>query len=180
MSTAHPGDNVGDLGLYAGKTAPPRWCPAASCGKTIVPPESDEIAIAEMPAGSVLLYTGNVLHGAGANRSNSARFGLALHYNLGWLRQEENQYLAVPPEVARELPVQIRELLGYSLGSPFLGFVDHIAPNDYIDGVRDPAKSSLEPPALFEQDRSYRRFQVSDTVVSGRHRFDVAADGGRE
>jgi ectoine hydroxylase-related dioxygenase (phytanoyl-CoA dioxygenase family) len=33
----------------------------------------------------------------------------------GWLRQEENQYLAVPPEVAKNLPVRIQKLLGYAL-----------------------------------------------------------------
>ena len=47
-----------------------------------------------MPAGSVLIYTGNVYHGGGANRSNTDGRGMALHYSLGWLRQEENQYLS--------------------------------------------------------------------------------------
>ena len=85
-------------------------------------PEPSEIQSSEMPAGSVLIYTGNTIHAAGSNRSNGARSGVALHYGLGWLRQEENQYLAVPPEQARELPLQIRELMGYALGAPQLWF----------------------------------------------------------
>ena len=60
-----------------------------------------------MSAGSVLLYIGSTIHGGGANRSDAARFGLALHYALGWLRQEENQYLAVPIDAARPLPKQV-------------------------------------------------------------------------
>src|SRR5512134_2414968 len=59
---------------------------------------------AEMPAGSVLLYTGALYHGAGANRSDGTRYGVNLTYALSWLRQEENQYLAVPPDIARTFP----------------------------------------------------------------------------
>src|SRR5436190_18129918 len=59
---------------------------------------------AEMPAGSLLFYTGALYHGAGANRSSAVRYGLNVTYAVSWLRQEENQYLSVPPEIARELP----------------------------------------------------------------------------
>src|SRR5262245_19779473 len=48
---------------------------------------------AEMPAGSVLFYTGSLYHGAGANRSGDTRFGPNITYAVSWLRQEENQYL---------------------------------------------------------------------------------------
>ena len=58
-------------------------------------PEPDEIISADMPAGSVLIYTGNVIHGGGANKANAPRYGVALHYVLGWLRQEENQLLTM-------------------------------------------------------------------------------------
>ena len=34
------------------------------------------------------------------NRSNDWRFGVILTYALGWLRQEENQYLDVPQHIA--------------------------------------------------------------------------------
>ena len=30
-----------------------------------------------------------------------------------WLRQEENQFLDVPPEVAKKLPPQLAQLIGY-------------------------------------------------------------------
>jgi ectoine hydroxylase-related dioxygenase (phytanoyl-CoA dioxygenase family)/AcrR family transcriptional regulator len=97
-------------------------------------PKPEEIVAAEMPAGSVLLYLGSTFHGGGANRSNEARFGLALHYALGWLRQEENQYLAVPIEEARKLPRKIQELMGYAMGGSALGFVDHQDPNEFLNG----------------------------------------------
>lgn len=85
-------------------------------------PEPHEIVSAEMSAGSVLLYTGSILHGGGKNRSDGHRLGVLLHYAPSWLRQEENQYLSCPPGVARDLSPELRALIGYSKGGPILGF----------------------------------------------------------
>lgn len=86
-------------------------------------PTEREIVFAEMPAGSVLLYGGSILHGGGSNSTNSeSRLAVLIHYTLSWLRQEENQYLSCPPEIAAELSVELRNLMGYSLASPILGF----------------------------------------------------------
>jgi len=41
---------------------------------------------AEMPAGSVLFYTGALYHGAGANRSDRVRYGVNITYAVSWLR----------------------------------------------------------------------------------------------
>ena len=48
--------------------------------------------------------------------------GLNITYCLGWLRQEENQYLSCPPEIARDLSEEMQDLLGYTLGSYALGY----------------------------------------------------------
>jgi ectoine hydroxylase-related dioxygenase (phytanoyl-CoA dioxygenase family) len=84
---------------------------------------SDEIAIGAMPAGSVLIWMSGTLHGAGANRSNDWRYGVFLSYSLGWLRQEENQYLDVPPALARTLSKELRNLVGYKMHRG-LGFAE--------------------------------------------------------
>ncbi|MFM7892212.1 MAG: phytanoyl-CoA dioxygenase family protein [Actinomycetota bacterium] len=84
---------------------------------------------AVMPKGSVVLYTGRTIHGGGANRSDHVRRALNVDYVLGWLRQEENQYLSCPPDVARTLPRDIQKLAGYTFGAYALG---------YVDDVRDP------------------------------------------
>ncbi len=89
---------------------------------------------AEMEKGSVLIYTGSVYHGGGANRSDETRYAVNITYNRSWLRQEENQYLSVPMEIARELPVDLLRLMGYALGAYALG---------YIDDVRDPIAAVL-------------------------------------
>lgn len=90
--------------------------------------EADSVA-AEMRRGSVLIYTGSVYHGGGANRSDSTRAGINITYNRSWLRQEENQYLAVPLEIARTLPDDLLRLIGYARGAYALG---------YVDDLRDP------------------------------------------
>ena len=67
-----------------------------------------------MPKGSALFYLGSTWHSGGPNRSNSPRAGLIITYSLGWLRQEVNQYLEVPPEAARRYDARVRRLLGYT------------------------------------------------------------------
>ena len=76
--------------------------------------------------GSCIIYLGRTLHSGGENRSAQGidRWGLNVDYNLGWLRQEVNQYLDVPPHVARTLPPQIQELIGYTMGGTALGYFD--------------------------------------------------------
>jgi ectoine hydroxylase-related dioxygenase (phytanoyl-CoA dioxygenase family) len=89
----------------------------------------EQCAAAEMPAGSVLFYTGALYHGGGANSSGGTRYGLNITYAVSWLRQEENQYLSVPAAVARTLPKELLRLMGYARGAYALG---------YVDDMRDP------------------------------------------
>ena len=84
--------------------------------------EPDQITQAEMRAGSVLVYSGSVFHGGGENRSDADRIGINITYTLGWLRQEENQYLTCPPEIAQDLERPLQELIGYSMGQYALGY----------------------------------------------------------
>lgn len=116
-------------------------------------PRPEEIVTTVMPRGSVLLYTSNLIHGGGENRSNVTRRGMALHYNLGWLRQEENQYLSLPPTLARDLPEPLQRLIGYDLGAPYLGFVEAGHPQALLrDSVpADMARTSPEAEARAKQ-----------------------------
>ncbi len=82
----------------------------------------EEIGYAEMKRGSVLIYTGTVSHSGGANVSSGDRMGLNITYALGWLRQEENQYLSCPPEIARTLDPELAQLIGYAMGQYALGY----------------------------------------------------------
>jgi ectoine hydroxylase-related dioxygenase (phytanoyl-CoA dioxygenase family) len=80
-----------------------------------------QVERAEMTRGSVFFYTGKVFHGAGANQSRDIRQGINITYCLGWLRQEENQFLCTPLEVAKTLDDELLKLMGYQ-AAPF-GYV---------------------------------------------------------
>lgn len=101
-------------------------------------PEEREVVYAEMPAGSAVIYLGSTIHAGGANRSEFGRPGIHLSYVAGWLRTEENNTLATPPDVARHLPRRAQELIGYdihdatSLGGGYLGCVDLARPIDTL------------------------------------------------
>src|SRR5439155_16205084 len=95
---------------------------------------NDDTAPAEMPAGSLLFYLGSLYHGGGANRSHEVRAGINVGYTLAWLRQEENQYLACPLDVARELPDDLLKLMGYSRAAYALGYFGDT--QDPLEAVR--------------------------------------------
>lgn len=86
----------------------------------------DEVVRAEMPAGSVLYWLGGTLHGAGANSTpEDWRYGIILTYNLGWLRQEENQHVSIPLADVLALPDAMRSRLGFDMDyENSLGFYD--------------------------------------------------------
>ena len=90
--------------------------------------DAAECAVAAaMPKGSVLLWDGATWYGGGANVSDDVRFGLSINYCRGWVRQQENQYLAVPRPLAKSLPQALQKMIGYD-NCEFLGYVDRSHP----------------------------------------------------
>ncbi len=72
-----------------------------------------EATRAAMPAGSGMIYTGKVVHGAGANTTDAVRHGMHLSFVVGWLRPEEASPLMIDRELAATLPTRARQLLGW-------------------------------------------------------------------
>jgi ectoine hydroxylase-related dioxygenase (phytanoyl-CoA dioxygenase family) len=77
---------------------------------------------AEMPAGSLLLYTGRLYHGGGANATDRWRCGLSLQHAVSWLTQSTNQFLECPPAVVREWPEDLARFIGYAKAGNGLGY----------------------------------------------------------
>jgi ectoine hydroxylase-related dioxygenase (phytanoyl-CoA dioxygenase family) len=89
----------------------------------------------EMKRGSLLFYDGKVFHSGGANVSGGTRLGVNITYSVGWVRQEENQFLACPPEIARDLDDELLKMMGYQQGAFALGYVgDQQDPLAYLRG----------------------------------------------
>jgi ectoine hydroxylase-related dioxygenase (phytanoyl-CoA dioxygenase family) len=92
---------------------------------------------AEMARGSVLIWNGSLWHGGGANRSGARRVGIAMNYCAGWVRQQENQQLGIPRELARSFSPRLRELVGYGIYNGLIGHIDKSTPAKLLLGERD-------------------------------------------
>ncbi|MCY3961912.1 MAG: phytanoyl-CoA dioxygenase family protein [bacterium] len=124
-------------------------------------------AQAEMGRGSVLFYDGKVLHGAGANTSGSVRRGVNITYAVGWVRQEENQYLACPPEIARTLDDDLLRMMGYTQGAFALGYVgDQTDPLSALRGGTAKAKT-IGAVAQFNENAREFVTDIDDLEESG-------------
>jgi ectoine hydroxylase-related dioxygenase (phytanoyl-CoA dioxygenase family) len=89
---------------------------------------------AVMKRGSVLVFNGSIWHGGGENRTGQRRIGIAMNYCAGWIRQQENQQLGIPLEIARGFSPRLRKLVGYGIYRGLLGHIDKCSPVDLLDG----------------------------------------------
>jgi ectoine hydroxylase-related dioxygenase (phytanoyl-CoA dioxygenase family) len=114
----------------------------ASNGATQVVPGSHQPATSkpdpgravpvDMAAGSVLLFSGRLYHGAGANTSAQTRLGVVIDYQQPWLRPCEAHTISADPAQVRQLPQRLQELLGYNQPSPYLGFINGQHPRRWL------------------------------------------------
>ena len=87
---------------------------------------------AEMPKGSVLVWHGSLWHGGGANQTDERRIGIAMNYCAGWIRQQENQQLGIPREIAAGFSPRLRQLVGYGIYSGLMGHIDKHDPAEML------------------------------------------------
>jgi ectoine hydroxylase-related dioxygenase (phytanoyl-CoA dioxygenase family) len=101
----------------------------------------DSIA-AEMPKGSVLIWHGSLWHGGGANTTASARVGIAMNYCAGFIRQQENQQLGIPRDIAARFEPRLRELVGYGVYNALVGHINKHSPVELLDAISDAASDA--------------------------------------
>ena len=100
-------------------------------------PTDVEVRALEMPAGAVMIFHGSLWHGGGANvTENDHRLGVNVQYCPGFVRQQQNPYLGVPPEIACTFSDRLLELLGYRLYKGIMGHVDGASPGEVVFGER--------------------------------------------
>jgi len=90
---------------------------------------------AEMARGSVLVWHGSLWHGGGSNQTDKRRVGIAMNYCAGYMRQQENQQLGIPPEVVRGFSPRLQELCGFGVYSGLIGHIDKKSPAEALFGV---------------------------------------------
>jgi ectoine hydroxylase-related dioxygenase (phytanoyl-CoA dioxygenase family) len=96
------------------------------------PLEHYDTIAAEMAKGSVLVWVGSLWHGGGANLTDTRRVGIAMNYCAGYIRQQENQQLGIPPTLVSTFPRRLQELVGYSVYNGLIGHIDKQHPAKYV------------------------------------------------
>lgn len=90
---------------------------------------------AVMTKGSVLVWHGSTWHGGGANTTaDDTRVGVAMNYCAGFMRQQENQQLGIPPEVMATFSPQLRELCGLGMYRGLTGNIEKRSPAELLYG----------------------------------------------
>jgi ectoine hydroxylase-related dioxygenase (phytanoyl-CoA dioxygenase family) len=76
-----------------------------------------------MPAGSVIVFLGTLVHRGGRSRTTTSRLALSNQYCAPWARPQENFFLSIPRERAARMSERLQSMLGYSIHFPFMGHV---------------------------------------------------------
>ena len=100
-------------------------------------PEDHEMVPVVMAAGSAVVYSGRLWHGAGDNRSDSPRRALICEHVLPWLRPADNHTLALGVAGLRRLPPRLRGLAGLGRATDYLGFVAGQDPEKWLAARED-------------------------------------------
>jgi ectoine hydroxylase-related dioxygenase (phytanoyl-CoA dioxygenase family) len=87
---------------------------------------------AEMAKGSVLVWHGSLWHGGGANATGERRYGIAMNYCAGYIRQQENQQLGLPVDLVRRFSPRLQELVGYGVYMGLIGHIDRKSPGQLL------------------------------------------------
>ena len=88
---------------------------------------------AEMKAGSVLIVNGGTWLCGGANNTQDEwRLGVSVQYCQGYLRQQQNQYYSLRPEVVKAMPERLAALCGFTLYKGIMGHVDGESPGRFL------------------------------------------------
>ena len=123
-----PGSHLWDERRIEGAATPSDFSARSALDQDHDPGHRADAVKLAMPSGSLAITKGTLWHRGGSNRSEQPRLIITPQYCAGWVRQLENMCLAVPPEVAENLPERARELIGYSIHPPFMGYVDGVHP----------------------------------------------------
>ncbi len=89
-------------------------------------------AVADMTAGSVLIFDTTLWHGGGANRTDRRRTGIACYYCAGWIPQQENLQRGLPRERVAGSPPKLQDLYGYGVHKGRYGHIEGRSPGGVL------------------------------------------------
>lgn len=93
------------------------------------PPNVNDCVYSELEKGDALIMLSSLVHGGGTNSTkNDYRTMFATFSVRGHLRQEENQYLSIPPEMVKKYDRETQKYVGYFISDPSCGYVNELDP----------------------------------------------------
>jgi ectoine hydroxylase-related dioxygenase (phytanoyl-CoA dioxygenase family) len=145
--------------------------PGSHGAEALAPEAKCDPVVAEANPGDAIVFLGSTLHGAGGNKSNGVRRGIIVSYCLGWLKPYENQWLAYPPEIAKDFPTELAALAGYAQHRPNLGNFEGQCPSILFDGYPAyplAAIDALRPDqsALLAEHVAWQRGEAEEVTAS--------------
>jgi ectoine hydroxylase-related dioxygenase (phytanoyl-CoA dioxygenase family) len=82
--------------------------------KTGLPTGTESVAATGI-AGSALVFDGRLWHGTGKNTTDEPRFGVLSYHCRPWVRQQENNFLALPDKLVAGLDERLLTRLGWKM-----------------------------------------------------------------
>ncbi len=74
---------------------------------------------------------------------DEVRVGIAMNYCAGYIRQQENQQLGIPPEVMATFSPQLRQLCGLGMYRGISGNIEKKSPAELFYGIRPRCNSGM-------------------------------------
>lgn len=97
------------------------------------------------PAGTALCFESRLWHATGPNRETSGeRPVILLFFMRSFIRQQENNFLSIRPEVEAKLTDRVKAFLGYRTTGAFGGVEGDVREGLFVKKVENPVGAFRE------------------------------------
>ncbi len=73
-----------------------------------------------------------------------------MNYCAGFIRQQENQQLGIPREIAARFEPRLRELVGYSVYNALVGHINKHSPAELLDALGETRPEDASPAMVWD------------------------------
>ena len=99
----------------------------------------DGTVAAEGPAGTALIFESRLWHATGPNRvAGVERPVILMFFMRSFIRQQENNFLSIRPEVEANLSDKVRKMLGYMTDGAFGGVEGEVREGNFVHRLANP------------------------------------------
>ncbi|KIY02185.1 uncharacterized protein Z520_02323 [Fonsecaea multimorphosa CBS 102226] len=112
---------------------------ATNFGRAPDPFNIDGTVAAEGPAGTALVFESRLWHATGPNKMTSGERPVILMFFMrSFIRQQENNFLSIRPEVEASMSDRVRKMLGWCADGAFGGIEGEIREGQFVKKLANP------------------------------------------